>query len=155
MFKGTNATGTSRPQEMNSPDRLNRIVDGTSIEGEIRSESNIRIDGKVKGIISTKGRLVVGPTGIIDGDVTCHDADIEGKITGTLIVKEILTLKSTAKIDGRLTTGKLAVEPGAVLNASVDMGGLSKPKATTPKATPNVKPVTTATEPKAVEPETV
>jgi len=128
MFKGNNNANSSnsKAMESNSPDRLNRIVEGTMIEGEIRCESNIRIDGTIKGTIVTKGRLVIGPTGKIDGDVTCNNADIEGQLSGKINVNELLSLKSTAKINGNISTGKLAVEPGAALNASVDMGGIVK-----------------------------
>ena len=68
---------------INSPDRLNRIVEGTVIEGQINSESN-RIDGFLKGTINTKGRLVLGPEGKIEGDITCL----------TQILKELLMAPS-------------------------------------------------------------
>ena len=106
-----------------SPDRLNRIVEGTEIIGEIRSGSNIRIDGKVKGTINTKGRLVVGANGFIEGEVQCQFADIEGTITGKLGVSELLTLKTSAKINGDINTKKLAIEPGAAFNGNCIMGG--------------------------------
>jgi len=110
---------------LNSPERLNRIVEGTSIEGIITSESNIRIDGIVKGTISTKGRLVVGTTGVIEGDVICQNADIEGQIKGTMKIGELLSLKSTAKIEGNVKTGKLSIEPGAIFAVTCSMGGVN------------------------------
>ena len=112
--------------ESNAPDRLNRIVEGTVIEGEIKCDSNIRIDGVIKGTITTKGRVVIGPSGKIEGDVVCRNADIEGQLNGKISVNELLSLKATAKINGQVTTGKLSVEPGAVINATVDMGGIVK-----------------------------
>ena len=131
MFKGNNTNNSSskpkaKAMESNAPDRLNRIVEGTVIEGEIKCDSNIRIDGVIKGTIATKGRLVIGPSGRIEGDVVCRNADIEGQLDGKINVNELLSLKATAKINGQVTTGKLAVEPGAVINAGVDMGGIVK-----------------------------
>ena len=111
---------------INSPDRLNRIVEGTVIEGQINSESNIRIDGFLKGTINTKGRLVLGPEGKIEGDITCTNADIEGTLDGTINVKELLTLKSSAKLQGDISTNKLSIEPGAVFSGSCSMGGVLK-----------------------------
>ncbi len=111
---------------INSPDRLNRIVEGTAIEGQINSESNIRIDGYVKGTIKTKGRLVLGPLGKIEGDIICHNADIEGSLSGTIDVKELLSLKSTAKLKGDITTNKLSIEPGALFSGTCVMGGVLK-----------------------------
>ncbi len=108
------------------PEKLNRIVEGTIIEGEIRSESSIRIDGKVLGATSTKGKLVVGANGMIDGEVVCQNADIEGLVNGKITCTELLTLKATAKINGDIATQKLAIEPGAVFNGQCNMGGLIK-----------------------------
>ena len=114
---------TSGKVENNSPDKLNRVVEQTSIKGDIKSESNFRIDGNLDGTIDIKGRLDVGPSGFIKGEVKCENADIEGTIDGNIKVSEILTLKSTAKIEGNIETGKLAIEPGATFSGSCDMGG--------------------------------
>lgn len=124
MFKGNKETMAS--VNVNSPDKLNRIVEGTSIEGEIISEGNIRIDGKVKGTVSTKGRLVIGPKGNIEGSIICSNADVEGVLTGTIKVSELLTLKSTAKLQGDIVTSKLSIEPGAVFAGTCSMGGIVK-----------------------------
>ena len=62
VFKSDKHTMAGYSNGSQSPERLNRIVEGTHIEGDIKSDSNIRIDGYVKGIINVKGRLVLGPT---------------------------------------------------------------------------------------------
>lgn len=124
MFKGNKETMATA--NVNSPDKLNRIVEGTSIEGEITSEGNIRIDGKVKGTVSTKGRLVIGPEGNIEGNIICSNADIEGVLIGTIKVSELLTLKNTAKLQGDIVTSKLSIEPGAVFGGTCSMGGIVK-----------------------------
>ncbi|HYG52714.1 MAG TPA: polymer-forming cytoskeletal protein [Flavobacteriales bacterium] len=113
----------SKTTEINSPEKLNRIVDGTSIEGHIKSDSNIRIDGRLKGTIQTKGKLVIGPTGSIEGEIVCESADIEGVFVGKIHVNGLLTLKATSKLTGDIITGKLAIEPGAVFSGSCGMGG--------------------------------
>ena len=126
MFKSNKENLKKVKTNINSPDRLNRIVEGTVIEGQINSESNIRIDGFLKGTINTKGRLVLGPEGKIEGDITCTNADIEGTLDGTINVKELLTLKSSAKLQGDISTNKLSIEPGAVFSGSCSMGGVLK-----------------------------
>lgn len=125
MFKNNSDTKMSKNNNSNSPERLNRIVEGTSIEGNVNSESNIRIDGFVKGTITTKGRLVVGVTGSISGDIICQNAEVEGKVNGSMKVGELLSLKSTAKVEGEVTTGKLSVEPGAIFAVKCSMGGVN------------------------------
>jgi cytoskeletal protein CcmA (bactofilin family) len=130
MFK-QNPTMRNTTIDVNAPDRLNRIVEGTVIQGEIISDSNIRIDGKVKGIVTTKGRLVVGANGSVEGEIMCQNADIEGVINGTIKVDDLLSLKSTAKIVGDIITNKLAIEAGADFSGTCNMSGnvaAGKPK---------------------------
>jgi len=125
MFKSNHKQAMSKTTEINSPEKLNRIVDGTSIEGDIKSDSNIRIDGRLKGTINTKGKLVIGATGSIEGEIVCEHADIEGNFTGKIQITGLLTLKATSKLSGDIVTGKLAIEPGAVFSGSCTMGGAS------------------------------
>ena len=101
--------------------KTNRIVEGTSIEGNIESLADFRLDGKLKGNFTSKGKLVVGPAGSVVGDINCMNADVEGKVDGKIFVTEILNVKSKAVINGEVTCGKLAVEPGADFNASCVM----------------------------------
>jgi cytoskeletal protein CcmA (bactofilin family) len=122
MFK-PNQNSKATTVDANAPDKLNRIVEGTSIQGEINSESNIRIDGHVKGTITTKGRLVIGVTGSVEGEINCQNAEIEGSINGTLKVEDLLSLKSTAKIIGDIITSKLAIESGAEFSGTCNMSG--------------------------------
>ena len=106
-----------------SPGKINSIMEGTSIEGEIRSDSNIRIDGRVKGTINARGRVIVGQTGVIEGEVVCQSSDIEGTVIGKVNCQDLLSLKATAKLQGDINTKKLAIEPGAVFTGNCSMAG--------------------------------
>lgn len=112
----------------------NRINEGTKLKGDISSTGFFRIDGIVEGNVKTPSKVVLGKTGVIIGTLTCENADIEGKFEGNLQVSGTLSLRATAVIEGDVTVGKLAVEPGATMNASCVMQG-GKPKATTVQST--------------------
>ncbi|WP_432672409.1 bactofilin family protein [Flavobacterium sp. SM2513] len=101
--------------------KTNRIVEGTEITGDIISQADFRLDGQLKGNFTTTGKIVIGPTGSIKGNVICKNADIEGKFDGILKVEEILNVKSKASISGEVTCGKLSVQPGADFSASCVM----------------------------------
>jgi cytoskeletal protein CcmA (bactofilin family) len=107
--------------QFESPDRLNRIVEGTRIVGNLISESNIRIDGEVHGNISTTAKVVIGENGILKGDLNCQEADIEGKVEGKLSIEGLLTLREKAKIQGDIQTLKLHIEEGAFLLGACKM----------------------------------
>lgn len=101
----------------------NRIEKNTKIKGEIISEADFRIDGKLDGNVKTSGKVVIGKDGYIHGKVECVNADIEGSFNGELLVSDLLSLKSSAVIEGTVAVTKLAVEPGATFNASCTMKG--------------------------------
>ncbi|WP_394974379.1 polymer-forming cytoskeletal protein [uncultured Croceitalea sp.] len=106
----------------------NRIEKNTVIKGNITSQADFRIDGKLDGNVKTSGKVVIGKDGLIKGKVECVNADIEGNFDGELFVSELLSLKSSAKIEGTVNVSKLSVEPGATFNASCSMGkGVSAP----------------------------
>jgi cytoskeletal protein CcmA (bactofilin family) len=101
--------------------KTNRIVEGTTINGNIMSATDIRLDGQLIGNLQSKGKIVIGPTGYIKGDVICKSADIEGLFEGRIQVQEILNVKSKAHIKGDVVCGKLSVEPGAEFSATCAM----------------------------------
>jgi len=100
----------------------NRIEKNTKIKGDIVSEADFRIDGKLNGNLKTSGKVVIGKDGYIHGKVECVNADIEGSFNGELLVTELLSLKASALIEGTVSVSKLAVEPGATFNAACTMG---------------------------------
>ena len=105
---------------------INLIGSGTMIEGEIKSDGDIRIDGKLVGSVHSKSKVVIGSTGVVEGDVHCQNADISGSIKGKTNVKEMLHLKSDARLNGDIIAGKLVVEVGASFTGTCNMGPLIK-----------------------------
>ncbi|MCF8379262.1 MAG: polymer-forming cytoskeletal protein [Bacteroidales bacterium] len=108
--------------EMENP-AINLIANGTSIEGSITSNGDIRVDGSLKGTMATKGKVIVGNSGIIKGEVHCKNLEVEGSVDGKVFVEELLSLRSRSKLTGEITTNKLAIEPGAHFTGKCDMTG--------------------------------
>ena len=100
---------------------INILGPGAVVKGEIQVNGDFRIDGTLNGTIHCKGKIVVGPTGKIDGEIQCQNADFSGEVTATVKVSELLTLKETARFSGDITTGKLAIEPGAKFSGTCTM----------------------------------
>ncbi len=101
--------------------KTNRIVEGTVIKGNIISKADFRLDGELTGNFQSEGKLVIGPSGSVVGDIICRNVDIEGRFEGKIQVAEMLNVKSKASIHGEVITGKLSVEPGADFSASCVM----------------------------------
>ena len=104
----------------------NQIAKGTHIQGDIKTEGVLRVDVTLIGSVESTGKVVVGPTGRIEGSISCTSANVSGEVKAKLIVKDLLQLQASAKLHGEITVGKLAIEPGATFTGTCSMGGVVK-----------------------------
>jgi cytoskeletal protein CcmA (bactofilin family) len=118
MFSNKNTMSKNNEVQ---PTAVNLICDGTSIKGEIQASRDIRIDGTLNGKMVVNGKVVVGNTGKIEGDVQCKTIDVSGRVDGNIIASEMVNLKSTSVILGNITTDKITIEPGAKFTGSCKM----------------------------------
>ena len=104
----------------------NTIGKGTTVEGNIETYGNLRIDGRVIGNIITKSKLVLGQTSQVEGNILAQNAEVFGEIKGKIEVSDLLTLKASSMIHGDILTSKLIVETGAKFNGGCKMGSIVK-----------------------------
>jgi cytoskeletal protein CcmA (bactofilin family) len=100
---------------------INLLGAGTTINGDINSNGDIRINGILTGNITTKGKVIIGETGKIKGEITCKNADIMGLVEGKFTVLDLLSLKSSSTVIGNVAIGRIAIEPGCRFNGSCSM----------------------------------
>jgi len=91
---------------------------GMRIEGELKSNGNIRIDGTVSGKVQTTQDLVLGQTAQIDADLIAANAVIAGTVKGNVTVKNSLTIVETGKILGNVVCSRIAIREGGILNGN-------------------------------------
>ena len=94
----------------------------TTLKGDISSNSDLRIDGTVHGNITSSAKIIIGNGGLVEGDISCNQADIVGKVSGNVRSKELLQLRGECVVTGNLYAGKLQVEPTATFNGQCHMG---------------------------------
>ncbi|MBI9066680.1 MAG: polymer-forming cytoskeletal protein [Salinivirgaceae bacterium] len=99
----------------------NIVIVGTTITGTVNCSGDIRVDGTLDGTLIAQGRVVIGPTGVVKGEITCKNSQVEGKVEGKVTVAELLSLKASSSILGDISTGKLAIEPGASFTGNCKM----------------------------------
>ncbi len=109
-------------EEINSS--VNVISSGTMITGDVVCSGDLRIDGNIKGNVKSKAKIIVGQSGIIDGDINCKSIEIEGNVKANITVTDLMSLKSTANLVGNILAGKLAIEPGANFAGNCRMQGM-------------------------------
>ncbi|MBI5887978.1 MAG: polymer-forming cytoskeletal protein [Deltaproteobacteria bacterium] len=97
------------------------IGKGMFIEGRLTFENTVRIDGNFKGQINAGGTLVVGDTGMVEGEVTVDTAIITGEVVGIVEAKTRVELQAPAKFQGEIRTPNLIIGDGAVFDGKCVM----------------------------------
>jgi len=105
-------------------DALNTVVGRDSVlEGSFDIHDGLRVDGTLKGQLSSTGTLVVGPSGRVEADpVRVRDAVVAGQLSGKLEASHLVKLESTAVLVGDITAEVLVIEEGAVFRGFCDAG---------------------------------
>lgn len=119
MFKGEKNKSNN-----DSPERLNKLVSGTELVGNLTTEGNLRVDGKINGNTHCNGKFVLGDKGLVNGDLTAVTAELEGTVEGDIVIEDLLTLRKTAIVKGGVTTGRLIIEDGAQIGGSIQTGDI-------------------------------
>lgn len=119
MFNTKNKTDMQQPTSGNG---TTLISAGTKLKGDISSSSDLRIDGTILGNIHSSAKIVIGSSGVVEGDISGNQADIVGKVSGNIRAKELLQLRGESVVTGNLFAGKLQVEPSATFNGQCHMG---------------------------------
>ncbi|MCF8224680.1 MAG: polymer-forming cytoskeletal protein [Bacteroidales bacterium] len=113
----------AKVSESENTNKINMIGVGTTIEGNVSSNENVRFDGNLIGNLSTKGKVFIGQSGKVNGEVRCKNCEVEGFVDGKVVMEELLTLRSMSKFHGEIVTNKLSIEPGAIFTGKCDMSG--------------------------------
>ena len=117
----------AKDAESENTNKINLIGVGTTIEGNLSSNENIRFDGILIGNLYTKGKVFIGQSGKVSGEIKCRNCEVEGVVEGRVVIEELLSLRSMSRVYGEIRTSKLAIEPGAIFTGKCDMGGKKEP----------------------------
>ncbi|MFI5129838.1 MAG: polymer-forming cytoskeletal protein [Chitinophagales bacterium] len=122
MFKTKNKTEMQPEKTTNGNGGATLVSAGTTLKGDISSNSDLRIDGTIVGNVNSASKIVIGANGAVEGNITGNQADIVGKVTGNIKTKDLLQLRGDCVVRGNLYAGKLQVEPTAIFNGQCHMG---------------------------------
>lgn len=122
-------TPRSRPETppMRVPDLRGMSAAGTLVaadavwDGKLRSEGDIRIEGIVRGEITTAGTLVVAPEAQVHGTIHARNLLIGGDVEGDVTCDERLEILPGGSARGQINSGTLVVHEGAYIDSRFQM----------------------------------
>ncbi|MEM1126518.1 MAG: polymer-forming cytoskeletal protein [Bacteroidota bacterium] len=118
-----------------TPGQVTMIGEGTTVEGTIQADNDVRLSGRLLGDVQAKGKVILTQEGVVEGSIVARSADVAGTIKGELFIDERLVLRSTARVQGNLRTNRLVTEEGALIDGTCDMSGSAKKGASVPTPT--------------------
>lgn len=104
------------------PQQINLVGEGTTFEGTLRADNDVRASGRIVGRLEVTGKALVAKTGTVEGEIVATNADVAGSVQGEIHVEDQLVLKSSARVDGTIETDRLVVEEGAIFTGECRMG---------------------------------
>ena len=114
--------GKKEEGEVSRQGDLNTIIGkGSVLEGTLKVESGIRIDGKVKGDIKTKESLFIGTQGEVEGEIVAKNAIVGGKVVGKIHATGKIVLESRAIFHGEMKAARLIIDDGAIFDGQCTM----------------------------------
>lgn len=114
--------GKKEEQDIGKAGNLNTIIGkGSSFEGNLKVEQSLRVDGRIKGHISTTDSLVIGKDGEIEGEIITKNAIIGGRVRAKINATGKVILESKATFVGELKTTRLVIDDGAVFEGRCSM----------------------------------
>ena len=95
----------------------------TRIEGTVRIEESVRIDGKIEGNLDQPAGharwIVIGPKGEVHGDIRAQNVSVAGKVFGNISASESIELLEGCEVRGNIVHKSINVEPGASLHGQL------------------------------------
>ena len=92
------------------------------VKGEITSDEDLQIDGKVEGPISLRGhRLTVGRSAQLNSEITAREVVVYGNAAGNLRARDRVEIKKDGQVIGDITTTRISIEDGAYFKGHIEI----------------------------------
>jgi len=124
------AAGRGTPSPV-SQRGLSTLSADLQFDGNVSGGGDLQIDGAIKGDVRV-GRLIVGETGAVEGNVSADYVEVRGRIVGAVSGKQV-KLIATAYVDGDITAEQLSIDIGAYFQGRVLQGRREAPPVNAPK----------------------
>ncbi len=120
----------ARPVETSPRDSLQASLGkGSRVEGKLRFEGSVRIDGQVDGEIEAQDSVIVGETAVITAQIKAGTIIVKGNINGDVIATKRVELQAPGKLVGNITTPSLVIHEGVVFEGHCSMGSTAEGRA--------------------------
>ena len=94
---------------------------GMTVAGDVTGQGELRIEGRVEGSVSTKGRVIVDASGEVEGGIEAEEVIASGKVSGNIKAKGAARLKKGCHVEADIEASVIELEEGGVVNGRLQM----------------------------------
>lgn len=98
-----------------------KIGSQIAVQGNIRGEGELLVEGQVVGTIVIRGHLVIADSGRVEADIEVESGDIYGQVQGDIQAKQSLTIHGGARVLGSIRAAKIHLHEGASVRGAIEM----------------------------------
>ncbi|HAR64108.1 MAG: hypothetical protein DKM50_04160 [Candidatus Margulisiibacteriota bacterium] len=100
------------------------VTKGTIVNGSVKSDGDIFIDGIMDGAINGQGAIYIDTDSIINGDIFCKDLVVSGEITGNMQIEKSIDVASTGRVFGNIHCHELIIDEGAIYRGEISVSAV-------------------------------
>jgi cytoskeletal protein CcmA (bactofilin family) len=125
------------------------IGENISIEGNIRGDEHLIIEGSMKGNIQMeKHNFAVGSKGRVEGEINAQSVRVSGQMIGNIKTKGKVEITKEADFMGDIRAKSISVEDGAYFKGSIELEREPHRKIASPGESTAIKTAQPIDEPK-------
>ncbi|RJP82705.1 MAG: polymer-forming cytoskeletal protein [Candidatus Zixiibacteriota bacterium] len=121
MFKSATTSKTAGTPMRNGSELATIIGHDATLEGKLTVKHDMRVEGQVKGELSSTDTITVGSTGKVEGLITAENVVVGGQVDGTIKASGRITLEAGSRFTGDLEAARLVITEGATFNGHSTM----------------------------------
>lgn len=120
----------------NGDEVMSLLAEGVEMTGELSFSNGLRIDGVIRGTVSSDASLIIGPKGRVEAEARVRRISINGEFRGTIVAAERVEIHKEGRVYAELFTPCLIIEAGAIFEGKCNMAERSESAAETGQAPP-------------------
>ena len=128
-------SSTPVPKKASLGGRSTYIGPGVKIKGEISADTEMVVDGEVQGRMELKENLIIGPKGVVNGDIVARSVQVNGKVMGNVRGIDRFELAQSGRIEGDVVSPRVVIAEGAFFKGNVEMASQQAPSKPAPSPT--------------------
>lgn len=115
--------GRKQGNAQSTTSEIENILGASShVRGDLKSDRGFRIDGTIEGSVESKGPVVIGESGHVQGNISATDVIVVGRVDGNVTATGHLDIGTTGRVVGDVAARSMRIETGGVLQGMSSMG---------------------------------